>query len=92
MRLTVKLAPTGSALPVLVWLCTTIAGEHCPILMVNAEAGAVKTSLFFAASVNVFCACDCEPLAVRENFTLMSCASVTKLLSEMFPKASATTG
>ena len=48
---------------------------------------------FWGASVKVFCACqlDDNPTAVSENLTFASCRSVTKLLSEMFPKASAVT-
>ena len=42
------------------------------------------------ASVNVFCACDCAPAAVKENRTSKSCVSVTKLLLEIFPLPSAT--
>ena len=42
-------------------------------------------------SVNRLNACDFEPIAVKENPTFRSCASVAKLLSEMFPFASATT-
>jgi hypothetical protein len=42
-------------------------------------------------SMNVVCACETEPTAVRVNLILRSCTSVVNELSEIFPLASAVT-
>ena len=53
--------------------------------------GDVIVTVTFALSINVVCAWETEPTAVRVNFTLRSWESVTNELSEIFPLASAVT-
>jgi hypothetical protein len=54
------------------------------------DCGELIVIVFRLESVNVVDACDFEPTAVRANPMFMSSGSVVKLLSEIFPFASAT--